>query len=115
MLSLQRLFQLCFELKLCLSLTNLRSDLCRKFQWFKWKGDDVVSAQVQPAGTFQRATVNDHHNLEGSRIRTCLDLADQTAAAEVGWRCIRDNDFRGKSKNLIYRQAARCGDFVALT
>ena len=114
-LFLQRIFQLCFELQLWLSLTKLRPDPGCEFQRFKRKGDDVVSAQVQRAGTFQRATVNDHHNLESSRIRTCLDLADQTAAAEVGWRCFCDQDFRGKSENFINRQVAIRGDFIALT
>jgi len=84
------------------------SDFRREFQRFKRKGDDVVSAQVQRAGTFQRAPVNNHHNLESWQVRTCLDLADQTAAAEVGWVASGDQDFRGKSENLINRQAAFC-------
>ncbi len=112
---MQRIFQLGFEFELWLSLAKLCPDFRHEFQPFKRKGDDVVSAQVQGAGPFERATVNDHHNPESSRIGTCLDLADHTAATEVGWRCFGDQDFRGESENLINHQTAACGDFIALT
>ena len=59
--------------------------------------------------------MNNHDNPGGSRIWTCLDLADHTATAEVGWRCFRDQDFRGESENLIDRQPAARGEFIALT
>src|SRR4029077_5071835 len=114
-LLLQCVFQFCFELQFWLSLTKLRPDSGYEFQRFKRKGDDVVSTKVQGAGPFQRTTVNNHQNAGSSRIWTCLDLADHTAATEVGWGCLCDQDFRGKIENLIDRQPALCGDFIALT
>jgi hypothetical protein len=114
-LSLECIVELRFKLQLRLSLTKLRPDPGCKFRRLKRKGDDVVSAQVQRAGAFQRATMNDHHNLKSSQIRIRLDLADQAAAAEVRWSCFCNQDFRGKSMNLINRRSAACGDFIALT
>jgi hypothetical protein len=46
MFSLECFLQLCFKLELWLPLTRLSPDFRREFQWFKWKGDDVVGAQV---------------------------------------------------------------------
>src|SRR5260370_6568978 len=109
--SLQCVFQLCFELDLWLPLTKLSPDFRREFQGFKWKGDDVVGAQVQPASTFERSAVNNHHNLKSSRIGACLDLADQTATGNVGWCCLRDQEFRGECENLLDSEAALCIDF----
>src|SRR5258706_12897684 len=97
MFSLQCVLQLCFELQLWLHLPKLRSDFRRKFPWFERRGHDVVSAQIQGAGALQRSTVNNHHNLGSLGISTCFYLADQVAAAEVRWRYLRDQNFRGES------------------
>src|SRR4029077_11975825 len=101
MFSMQRIVQFCFEFELWLSLTKLCPDFRKEFQRFKGKGGDIVSTQVQGPGTFQRATVNNHHNPKSWQGRTCLDLTDHSAAAEVRWRCFCDQDFRGESENLV--------------
>jgi len=101
-LFLERVVKLSFQLHLWLSLPKLRPDPGSKFHRLKGKGDDVISAQVQCAGPLQRTPVNDHHNLERSRIRPRLDLADQAATAEVGGRCLGNQDSRGKTENFVH-------------
>src|SRR5439155_13840323 len=68
-----------------LALAELSSNSGGEFRGIEGKGNDVVRAEIQGAGSLQSASVDDHQDFERwASLWLGLELGDEPAAAQVG-------------------------------
>src|SRR5579864_8995195 len=97
------------------ALAELRANARGKFDGFKGKRKDVVSAKIESAGTFESVTPDDHDDFDGGGgFGLGLELRDKAAAAQVRGKGFGDQDFWGEGEDAIDGETIFCSDFVTL-
>src|SRR6266403_2250494 len=114
MLFLLRLLQLVPQFYFRLAFAKLCADLGGEFQRLEWSGDDVVRAKVQSPRTLKRAALHDHEHANRFRLLPRLDLRDNSAAAQVRWCSLRNEQFGSERFNRLDIKSGLDGNFVSL-
>src|SRR5215471_6064611 len=75
-LALHRILQHSLQIFLRLAGTNLSANAGGEFSGVEGKGDHIIGAKVEGASALQRATLDEHDDLERPRVWARLELAD---------------------------------------
>lgn len=97
-----------------LAPTELGADPGGELDAVEGQRDDIVGAEIEGTGAFERASRDDHEDFQSAQVRARFELGDQAAAGQVGGSRFGDQDLGSESEDLIDIEADFRGDVVAL-
>jgi len=103
-LFLFRELQLAAQIFFRLSFAELSAHPCGKFQRFKWRRDHVVSAEIECPRALQCSALHHHQHPDRFCFFPRLDLGDDSAAAQIGRRSLRNHQLRPQCFDLFHIQ-----------